>query len=229
MTLYSIRGGSKEDLESRHYNIGIGISLGNKWFSNENIIKLTKWALKHTRESVIIYVADSIHAINVEVRNRIRYEKALEKTIGQGEQLLTDLRRELKSILSSDDYRKVKYVQWDEISTELYQSKVQYLRMLYSNDLNFHAAIVNIVKEFTLKEQRVFSEQDISRLGEYIIEELPECIARVPMGSIECDAYIYPYDGTLTEFVDQIQKGTIFPKIRDVIMDTAPKVLLVVR
>ena len=229
MKLYNIRSGSRKDFESKHYNIGIGISLGNKWFSQENIIELTKWVLQYTHEDVILYVADSIHAINVEVRNRIKYDKALEKTTAQGKQLLDDLRVKLRSVLSPEDYKKVKYIQWDQISTNQYQDKVKFLRQMYLDNIGFRNSIVNIVKDFTSKEHRVFDEHAILRLGEYIIEELPECIARVPMGDYPCDAWVYPYDGVLVDFIEEIQKGAIFPEIRDSIMDTEPKVLLVVR
>jgi len=46
MKLYKIRGGTEEELYKRNYNIGVGISLGNKWFSAENILGLVEWSLK---------------------------------------------------------------------------------------------------------------------------------------------------------------------------------------
>ena len=109
MQLYKIRGGNKEKLESKQYNIGIGISLGNKWFSVDNIVALTKWALPYTREKVIIYVADSIHAINVEVRNRVTFQSALKKVDKLGSDILEQTRLVLESELPGADLAKITY------------------------------------------------------------------------------------------------------------------------
>lgn len=229
MQLYSIRGGSKEELESKQYNIGIGISLGNKWFSVDNIVALTKWALPYTRERVIIYVADSIHAINVEVRNRITFENALKKVDKLGSDILRQAQLALENQLSPEDFAKITYCKWEDLADEKYKEKVNYLNELYTNENDFQKAITSIVKGFTSKESRQFSNADILRLGQYIIEELPEIINRVPMNGIGCDAFVYPFDGELPKFVEKIQLGELFPEIKQAIMDTEPKVFLEVR
>ena len=46
MQLHKIRGGDKEQLEKGEYTICVGISLGNRWFTTENIIELIRWSLK---------------------------------------------------------------------------------------------------------------------------------------------------------------------------------------
>lgn len=229
MKLYSVRGGNKEELKNRQYNIGVGISLGNKWFTVENIVELVKWSLQYTRENVIVYVADSIHAINLEVRNRISYEKALEKTDKMGSDILEAVRIELSKQLTEEDYEKTVYVKWDDLVDDSFTNKVEYLKSLYSNNIDFKKSIHSIVESFVQKEQRNFSKEDINRFGDYIIQEMPEVINRVKMKGIICDAYTYPYDGELTRLVERIQEGKIFPEIIENIMDTEPKVFLEVR
>ncbi len=96
MQLYRIRGGNEEDLERKKYTIGVGISLGNKWFTVENIVNLTTWALDHTKDKVIIYVADTIHAINIEVRNGISYQESLQKASKQGDKILHEVKACIK-------------------------------------------------------------------------------------------------------------------------------------
>ncbi|MDQ5976452.1 MAG: hypothetical protein QG664_365 [Patescibacteria group bacterium] len=229
MQLYKIRGGNKEELESKQYNIGIGISLGNKWFSVDNIVALTKWALPYTREKVIIYVADSIHAINVEVRNRVTFQSALKKVDKLGSDILEQTRLVLESELPGADLAKITYCKWDGLANKKYKDKVDYLNELYRNDGNFQKSITSIVRGFTSKETRHFSDANILRLGQYIIEELPELINRVPMNGVECDAYVYPFDGELVVLTEKIQRGELFPEIKKAIMDTNPKVFLEVR
>lgn len=229
MQLLTIRGGSKKALEDRKYSIGIGISLGNKWFTVENIVSLVHWALPFTRGHLVIYVADSIHAINVEVRNRVSFESAQRKVGRQGKEILEQTRKTLEEQLSKESVEKIKYFQWTDIADTEYQSKVEYLRNLYTNNNDFRNSILSIVKGFTSRENRSFTDENILRLGEYILEELPEIINRVRMGDVECDAYVYPFDGELPVFAEKIQMGEVFPEIKEAIMDTEPKVFLEVR
>ncbi len=229
MKLYAIRGGNKEDLEQKRYTIGVGISLGNKWFSIENIVELVAWSLQYSKDKVIVYVADSIHAINLAARNGIPYAKALAKANKQGDEILATIREAVERRFSPEEVVRIMYVTWDEIADEKYREKVAFLKSLYSTDADFQNSITAIVRNFTQKEDRVFSEEKILRLGEYILEELPEVLCRVLMRGIVCDAYTYPTDGELTMLVEQIQKGDKFPIIKEKLLDTEPKVFLEVR
>lgn len=229
MELYKIRGGNKEDLENKQYTIGIGISLGNKWFTDENITRLIEWSYNYSKDKIIVYVADSIHAINLEVRNGISYEKSLEKANRMGDKILDDVKNEVERRLPKEIIERIVYVKWEEITDGTYKQKVEFLKSLYTSNQDFKDNILSLVRDFTSKEERIFSDNEIYRLGEYIIEELPEVINRVPMKGIICDAYTYPFDGKLCELTEKIQNGEIFPEIKKNIMDTEPKVFLEVR
>jgi len=231
MNLHKIRGGTIEDLEAKKYNIGVGISLGNKWFTVSNILELIKWSLTHTHENVIVYVADSIHAINLEVRKRIKYEKALEIADRMGTDLLEQVRQEVEKTFSPEEISKIRYVKWNVIENDAYKAKVKYLYNFYENNEDFRDHLQSIVKNAISKETspRVFLEQEILRLINYIIEELPEQTTRVPMGEFACDAFAYPYDGEIVKLAEEIQNGEKFPEMKENIIDTEPKVFLEVR
>lgn len=74
------------------------------------------------------------------------------------------------------------------------------------------------------KEGRNFSDKDIMRLVEYIIEELPEMLSRVPINGTNFDANVYPGRSILTDFISDIQSGTIFPDISRTLIKTEPKI-----
>ena len=131
MELGITRGGSKQDLLDKKYRIAVGISLGNKWFTPANIVEATKWSLAHTKDLVIVYVADTIHAINLEVRNRISSEKALRIAKEKGEALLQEVKAELKEVESNDDFNRIHFTTWDGLLTESYREKVSFLYTLY--------------------------------------------------------------------------------------------------
>lgn len=228
MELYGIFGGTKEDLESRAYNIGVGISLGNKWFTIENTLGLIKWALKYTRKEVIIYVADSIHAINLEVRREWTKEKAIAIADQMGTDFLSAVKDEVNKTFTNSDAKRIRCVKWNQLDPSNLE-KVAYVYSYAESHRDFRNQIESIVREFTSKEQRKFNDVEIKRLGDYLIEELPEQICRINMDGEECDAFAYPYSSSVTAFFEDIKQGKIFPEIRENIMDTEPKVFLEVR
>lgn len=229
MKLYKIRGGNENELRSKAYNIGVGISLGNKWFSPENILELTEWALEHTKEHVVVYVADSIHAINIEIRNRKSPEKAKEIALKLGDEILGEVKALANKKFSSEQLAKIHYAKWDDLMTPEFQNKLDYLNAKYKTDSKFRDEIINLINGFTKDENRSFSLEDKIRLGEYVIAEFPEILCRVPITGLLFDAYAYPFDGKLVEFIEDIQKGLIFPEIKANVLNTEPKVFLEVR
>lgn len=229
MQLYKIRSGTEEDLLNRHYNIGVGISLGNRWFTPENIVSLIEWSLSYTKDYVIVYVADLIHAINIEVRNGKSPEKAEEKALRMGEDILEQVKKLVDEKFGTDEKSKICYATWSDLLTPSFRAKVDFLYEKYHSEAEFKRTIIELVEGFTENENRNFTEEDKEKLGSYVIEELPEVLARTPISGMTFDAYVYPYDGELPELVERIQKGEIFPEIKESIIDTEPKVFLEVR
>jgi tRNA-dependent cyclodipeptide synthase len=163
MNLFSIRSGSKEELESKKYNIGVGISLGNKWFTPENILGLVQWSLKYTREKVVIYVADSIHALNIEARNDRNPEKAREMALQQGQKILNEIKALINEVVIPQDIAKISFAHWDELVDDQYRENVNYLYKLFETDENFKNAILNLVQSHTSKESRSFSDKALKK------------------------------------------------------------------
>lgn len=223
MKLYSMRGGVIEELERKEYTIGVGISLGNKWFTPENIVGSIQWALEHTKDVVVVYVADTIHAINLEVRSRISHKKALKEVI----RARTELYAKVQELGRFDE--RVVFATWDDLASDSFKEKVKTVYNFYDTNSDFRNYIYSLVKSYTSKEVRNFSDKDIHHFGKYLVEEIPEIINRVPIKGIVVDAYTYPYDNDTSKLAELIQKGQIFSQLRDVIFDTKPKVFLEVR
>lgn len=229
MELYRIRGGTEAELQAKAYAIGVGISLGNKWFTSESIVELVKWSLPYSRGPVIVYVADSIHAINEEVRSRITPQRAMGRALRKGEKILGEVKEILDKVLSVEDRGRVVYVTWNEIVDAAYEAKMAWLITHFHQYAPFAERIKTIVRNTVSKEERQFSEEEIDKLAMYILYEMPELLVRVPMKGYECDAFVYPFDGELAELAENIQKGVEFPEIKERIIDTKPKVFLEVR
>ena len=169
MELHRIRGGNKEELEARAYTIGVGISLGNKWFTPENILGLVIWSLQYTRENVIVYVADSIHAINEEVRGKMSPERAMERSLKKGTEILQEVKTLIDQQLSEEDKERIVYSNWNEIIDANYQKKLVWLTEFFRESPAFENRIKEIVRTNTSKEQKSFTEEDIEKLSIYIL------------------------------------------------------------
>lgn len=223
MELHSIRGGTNEELENKTYTIGVGISLGNKWFTPENIVESIRWALDNTKDVVVVYVADTIHAINLEIRNRISHEKALKEVTKSR----TDLYAKVQEVGMFDS--RVVFATWDDLTDDKFKEKVKVTYDFYDTNPDFKNHIYSLVRSYTSKEARKFSDADIHHFGKYLVEEIPEIINRVPIKGLIVDAYTYPYDNDTSKLAEQIQRGEIFPELKARLMDTKPKVFLEVR
>jgi len=178
---------------------------------------------------VIVYVADSIHSINIEVRSRKSPEKAREVALKLGDKIISEVKSLAESKFSTEDLSKIRYARWDELHTSEYQDKLVYFNKKYETDVNFKNHIIGLVDGFTKNKGRNFSQEDKVKLGSYVVAEFPEILTRTPINSWTLDAYAYPFDGALPEFIENIQKGVIFPEIKENVMDTEPKVFMEVR
>ena len=229
MNLYKIRGGNKIDLDSKKYTINVGISLGNKWFTAQNTTDLIQWALEHTKDVVILNVVDLIHSINLEVSEKLSKADALDKAIKLGKEFLSEIQNLVQTKFSAQDKKRIIFTTWNDVVTPEYKRKVDALYTFYDSNEVFKNTIHDMVRKYISRKNIIYSESDIHKLGNYIIEELPEITCCVPIAGVVCDAYVYPFDGEVTRMVEQIQKGEIFSEILNILMDIKPKVFLEVR
>jgi len=117
-----IRGSNEEEVKSKKFNIYLGISLGNKWFTKENMKEYVHWALKYTKERVGILIADTLHAINYEVRNRKSFEKSIKKALEEGnrfEKIFLEIIKELPI----EERKRIDLIRWDDIEKAPFSKK----------------------------------------------------------------------------------------------------------
>ena len=108
-----VRGASMETIKNKEFNIYVGISLGNKWFTKDNIKEHILWSLKYTKERVGLFVADALHAINYEVRNGEKPDKAKRRALKKGDEMIVMLREIIKE-LPIKDQKKVDLIRWGQ-------------------------------------------------------------------------------------------------------------------
>ena len=205
-----IRGSNEREVKSKKFNIYIGISLGNKWFTKENIKEYILWALKYTKERVRILIADTLHAINYEVRNKETPEKAIKRSLKEGDKF-EKIIHEILTELSEEEIKLIDIIRWEDVKKDSFNKEfIPFFYKEFENNKHFREEILKIVRGFTKKEKIKFNEEDIRRLCDYILLEIPELLHGFSYNGIHYNCYLYPSGGSLNILMEKIQKKKIF-------------------
>ena len=204
---------SKEEIESKKYNIFIGISLGNKWFSKENLQEYLKWALKYSKGEILFLIADKIHAINYGVRSSYESKnRNIKRALKEGSKIKQML-GELIFELPKEEQSKIKILRWEEYkkNDEFYKKYVSIVYDEFEKNKKFKERILSLIKSM-IKDKK-FSNEEYLELSKYLIEEFILSYSGVKMNSEYFGMYIYPQESILHEFLEKVQQGIIFPEI----------------
>ena len=201
---------TESDLQSRKFNIFIGISLGNKYFSKENIKDYLLWALENTKEKVAILIPDKIHSVNYEVRSKYSKERAENLAFREGEKI----KEVVENILSEIEPEKsalVNILKWESIETNEHKSMVEILHKEFENNKDFRNSILGIVKENMQSDK--LTDSDYEKLATYPLEELPMLVSGIEYDGLTYDLLPYPGISKIDHLAIDLQEGKNFPEI----------------
>lgn len=198
---------AKEEVSLKKFNIFIGISLGNKFFSKRNLKEYISWALENTCKEVVILIADDLHAINYSVLNGLEEKEALEKVRKLGDEIERMLK---KIILDIGNNKNVQILHWRDILSKEYSEKVDVTYKEFKDNLEFREAVLSISNEFVEARNISLSEGEEIRLAGYILNELPLLIEGLHYNGRDFELLPYPVRDSLDELILDIQKGEIF-------------------
>tara|TARA_B100000745_G_C20154816_1_gene395726 strand:- start:9410 stop:10114 length:705 start_codon:yes stop_codon:yes gene_type:complete len=197
---------TEKEVADKKHNIWIGISLGNNYFTKENIEEYIRWAFENTKEKALVVIGDSIQAINIEVLDSKNKGQAFRRAMKLGDKKYL----EIQEIFAENPYlkEKVSVVRWNEInSNPTYQKRLAFVSEAFLKNKNFHDCIINIVKLGRKdREEKIakLSDKELDRLAEYILQEIPHFVDGV-QGYDEHTYTLIPYPG-LT-MLDQLFVG----------------------
>src|SRR3989344_6747303 len=79
-------GVSKESILNKEHNLWIGFSFGNKWFTKENLERLIYFGLKHTKQSLLIWIPSRLYATNLKYVDKLSRSEALKRAFEIGDE-----------------------------------------------------------------------------------------------------------------------------------------------
>ena len=80
----------------------------------------------------------------------------------------------------------------------------------FKNNIKFKNDIIKIVTNYIKREKKEFTKNEIGKLCEYVLMELPSCLYGFTYNKTHYNCYTYPYDTLLARFVEKIQNKKLF-------------------
>ncbi len=204
---------TEQDIKSKKFNIFVGISLGNKYFTKENIKKYIFWALENTKEDVLVLIADKNHAINYEVLNDYSHERALQVALRKGLEIEESVKKIVRG-LPKEKHHLIKICKWDDARKSFYyQNKIKIFLDEFRENIKFHDFIIKIVQENLGEKAINLDVEQLEKLSLYILDECP-----IFLNGVEFDGKIYdlhPYPGLscFDDLLIDLQNGKMFPNL----------------
>lgn len=202
---------SEAEVERKKFNIFLGLSLGNRYWTPEHIRKFLFWALEHTKDRVAILIPDKIQAINYEVKNNYSPGRAMTVAKRKGDEVEETVRKILNEVDASRS--KVEIVRWEQTEDEEYKHILDILRSEFEKNPDFRKAVIDSVKDVPHMRALHLDDSQYARLSKYVIDEMPVLLSGFQMNGTRYDLIPYPGLAKIDYLRDELLNGTSFPEI----------------
>jgi|SRR3989344_1285314 len=203
---------NEHDFYSKKFNILIGISLGNKYFSEENIKNYLLWALENTKDKVAILIPDKIHSVNYEVKSRYSKGRAEKLALREGKKI-KNFCENILSQINPEKWALVEILSWENIETDEHNNMAVVLREEFGKNKKFKNLIIEIVKESI--QSTGLTDFDYEKLSAYPLEELPILISGIEYRGTRYNLLPYPGVSKIDHLAIDLQEGKNFPEITE--------------
>lgn len=202
---------TKEDLDSKVFNIFYGFSLGNKYFTPEHIRSYLVWAVENTKDKVAVLIPDKIQAVNYEVKNGYSPKRALSVALRKGIEVEERVLKVIEDLKIPES--KICVVHWQDIENESYTLMHKVIYSAFEQNLRFRETVTRMVKETPYFNGLNLLESQYEKLAQYILDELPVLLEGITVEGTHYGLLPYPGFANLDYLALDLQEGTSFPEI----------------
>ena len=209
---------TEKEVQNKTFNVWVGVSLGNKYFTKPSIATYIGWALQFTRKNVLVVIADDIQAINFEVFDGKSKDVALKKARKIADKKYQEIEEIIHS-LPKKEQTKIRMVRWADVTNyEQHTLRERVIFNAFSKNTSFHDYIIDIIKEARPDRVNELSVEKLDKAAEYVLREIPLFINGVEYQNKQGDwetyeLNIYPGLSKSDELFIGLQNGTLFPEI----------------
>lgn len=169
----------------------IGISIGSRPLQPQTCQDILRWCLQCPHPLLPIMIADDIAYINNMVFSKYTRNYALKRARRDGDRHIAWWSDALTH-LPEEQARRVRFVRWPEVETELYKRQVEITREEFQKGGLLHDAIVHQVQDYIERTKKSHSEERCAALAEYVIEEFPSLVFGIQVDGVQYQTSIYP-------------------------------------
>jgi len=212
---------TEDELKQKKKNIFMGISLGVLKPLTRNLAKdYIKWALDNTKEKVAILVADEIAKFNYKIFSKYSSGKAEKRAIKEGDKHI-DFFREIISGFPKEDQKKIIILRWKEIWDRRKERIKKILEEEYNSNKKFKENVLDFLKKYSKKREKILSEKEMDSLSQYILYEMSTLLDGIQYKGNAYTLLLYPAfeSSGMSEFVTKIINGNLFPDLRKRLRD----------
>lgn len=203
---------NEEAVLGKEFNIYLGLSLGNRYFTPEHIRDYLLWSVDNTKTMVTILIPDKIQAVNYEVKNGYTPKRALAVAMRKGEELEAVVRKIVTE--SNIPESKVRILHWSDIEDGHYFDTLRIIKETFEQDQKFRDAVIQMVRETPhIQSLDHLSEPDFVKLSQYILDELPILINGIHVDNEWYSLFPYPGFAKLDYLALDLQEGKTFPEL----------------
>ena len=207
---------SEKEIQSRKFNIFVGISVGVKPLNEEIAKEYLSWSLENTKDDVIILIADEIAKYNYIVFSKYNENKSLKRAYSDGAEH-TKIFEDTISKHFSKEKSRIKIISWKDILSEKYDKAKEIIDKFYEKNIDFQNKINHFLKKYTERREKELSQERLKILSQYILSELPTLLLGIDFENKHYNLLLYPtyIHSGLSELSTNISKGIEFPELKD--------------
>ena len=205
---------TEKEVKQKKFNIFVAISLGNKWFNKKNLREYILWSLKYSKNKKIpIIIGDGLHAINYEVRDGYNPKRSMNRAKKEGDKVEIIV-KEMIFTLPKDKQLRTEILRWDDaVKTPNYEEMRNLFYEEFNKNLEFKNFILKIVRKNIEKSNKIYNEQQIEKLAQYVLNELPLFLRGMEWKGIIYNLHPYPEFTMINELAKGMKSKRLFPKL----------------
>ncbi len=206
---------NKSEIESKKYNVFIGISMGIKPLNAELAKEYINWALEHTKDEIVILIADTIAKINYQVFSGYNENKSHKRALKEGENHVKFFEKVLLEF-PKEKRDKIKILRWDDIFSDRLKKMSDALENEFTNNNDFKKKILYFVEEYAKRRGKKLNTAELNYLAKYMFFELPTMFEGIKFKDTNYKLLFYPtfVDGGMSEMIVGIMNNKIFPELK---------------
>ncbi len=192
MLIKSLFNTTEQQIEARHWNPYLGISINNKAFTVDYIHAYMDWATQRAKECAAIVVVDIIQHINNQILCRSKPVAAIEKAFRKADEI-HHMCDEARSRLIPDKATRLVVLEWTDIVQDAcFKHNLSIIKEAYNENKQFKEALLAITKRNLGSIVSRLDDDQVGMLTQYIVNELPELITGFNHGGIHYNLNVYP-------------------------------------